>query len=315
MDQQGAQVAVATFADPADALLAATRLNAWRQSQPGGEVPGRLELLAVPHRSDKGRCRHRTHAWRGCKSLADLAGFMPGNNPSFDSIDALAQPIDVVEQATDRRSRLVGQQLRLQLVHTPPQLVHLPDAHANNKAELAKQAARGIDCGRPLPNQKGPDPVQDQDALLLEGLDRHEPHAWPTGGLADGLSVGCVGLVTLDVGFHVLRWDQAHFVAKPNQLPRPMVSTRARLHGDQAARLLGEEGYQRATSQLAPKHGVAGCINAMELKDGFGEVEADRDNGHDGVLLVTWLRWKPARSGNRPGRSMPSNGRFSAHAT
>jgi hypothetical protein len=25
-----------------------------------------------------------------------------------------------------------------------------------------------------------------------------------------------------------------------------------------------------ATSQLAPKHGVAGCINAMELKDGLG---------------------------------------------
>jgi hypothetical protein len=114
----------------------------------------------------------------------------------------------VIEQATDRLSRLVWQQLRLQLVHAPPQLVYFPDALADHKAKLAKQATRGINRGRPLSHQKGPDPVQHQDALLLARLDRNEPHVRSPDCLADGLGVGCIGLVTLDVGLHVLWWDR-----------------------------------------------------------------------------------------------------------
>ena len=44
-----------------------------RQPEPRGEVPGRLDLLAIPHRSDEGRCCQGAYAWRGCKSLADGA--------------------------------------------------------------------------------------------------------------------------------------------------------------------------------------------------------------------------------------------------
>ena len=132
---------------------------------------------------------------------------MPSENTGFDSSDTLAQAIDVIEQATDRLSRLVWQQLRLQLVHAFPQLVHFPDALADHKAELAKEATRGINRGRPLPHQKSSDPMQHQDALLLARLDRNEPHVRSADRLADGLGVGCVGLVALDVGLHVLGRD------------------------------------------------------------------------------------------------------------
>ncbi len=167
---------------------------------------------------------------------------MPGENTGFDSSDTLAQATDVVEQATERLSRLVWQQLRLQLIHAPSRLVHVPDALANHKAELAKEATRGINRGRPLPHQKSPDPVQHQDALLLARLDRNEPHVRSADCLADGLGVGCIGLVALDVGLHVLRRDQAHFVTKPDELPRPVVSTRTCFHAHQAGWLFGEEG-------------------------------------------------------------------------
>jgi hypothetical protein len=233
---------------------------------------------------------------------------MPGENTGFDSADALAQAIDVVEQTTDRLSRLVWQQLRLQFVHASPQFVYFPDALPDHKAELAKEATRGINRGRPLPHKKSPDPVQHQDALLLARLDRNEPHVRSADCLADGLGVGCIGLVALDVGLHVLRRDQAYFVTKPHKLPCPVVSTRTCFHAHQAGRQFGEEADELSTSQLAPKHGMTRRINAVDLEDRLCKIKADRDNGHSGALLGRGLTLKSARFGSRPGRSMPSSG-------
>jgi hypothetical protein len=53
----------------------------------------------------------------------------------------------------------------------------------------------------------------------------------------------------------------------------------------------------------------------VDLEDRFCEIKADRNNGHSGALLGSGLRLKSARFGNRPGRSMPSNGRCSEPAT
>jgi hypothetical protein len=53
---------------------------------------------------------------------------------------------------------------------------------------------------------------------------------------------------------------------KPDKLPRPMVSTRTCLHAHQAGWLFGEEGDEPSTGQLAPKNGVTGSINAVDLK-------------------------------------------------
>jgi hypothetical protein len=61
-----------------------------------------------------------------------------------------------------------------------------------------------------------------------------------------------------------------------------MVTARTCLHAHQAVRLFGEEGQQFAASQFSPKHGATGRIYTVNLKDGLGEIKADRDNGHDG---------------------------------
>jgi hypothetical protein len=139
--------------------------------------------------------------------------------------------------------------------------------------------------------------VHHQDALLLARLDWHEPHVGSADRLADRLGVSRVGLVALDVGLHVLRRDQTYFVTKTDKLPRPVMSARTRLHAHQAVGLFCEEGEEFAASQFAPKHSVPGCINAVNLEDRLCEIEANRDNGHDGALLGRWLRLKFARSG------------------
>ena len=124
--------------------------------------------------------------------------------------------------------------------------------------------------------------MQGEDALLLDALDGDEPHVRPTHGLADGLRVGRISLVAFDVGLYVLRRDQAHLVPEPDQLPRPVVGARARLHADHAGRLLREERQQIAAPQTTPENGMGGRINTVHLEDGLGEIKADREDGHGG---------------------------------
>jgi hypothetical protein len=65
--------------------------------------------------------------------------------------------------------------------------------------------------------------MQGKDALLLDRLDGHEAHVRSTYGFADRFRVRRVGLVALDVGFYVLRWDKADKVSEPAQLSCPVV--------------------------------------------------------------------------------------------
>ncbi len=91
--------------------------------------------------------------------------------------------------------------------------------------------------------------MQSQDALLLEALDRHEPHVRPGSGLADRRRVCCVVLLALlHKGPDRLRRDQLHLVSKPGQHARLMMRRAARLHDDRAGLLLVEKRDQLASS-------------------------------------------------------------------
>jgi hypothetical protein len=60
--------------------------------------------------------------------------------------------------------------------------------------------------------------MEHQAALLLGCLGRDEPHVCPGDRFADGLGVGRIILLTLDVGFHVGRRHQAHRMTERSEL-------------------------------------------------------------------------------------------------
>ena len=51
------------LADPTDALFSPACLDTRRQTEPGCEVAGGLELLAIAHLGDDRGGRHRTFTW------------------------------------------------------------------------------------------------------------------------------------------------------------------------------------------------------------------------------------------------------------
>jgi hypothetical protein len=60
--------------------------------------------------------------------------------------------------------------------------------------------------------------MQHQAALLLGSLGLYEPHVGPGDRFADGLGVGGIVLLPLDVGLHIDRRHQTHRVPQRLEL-------------------------------------------------------------------------------------------------
>src|SRR5215213_1695290 len=70
-------------------------------------------------------------------------------------------------------------------------------------------------------------------------------------------------ITRVDVGFDVLRRDQAHRMAKRGQFAGPMVSATAGFHGDLRRRQLGEKGDHLRAAEIDPQHRPVLLIDAM----------------------------------------------------
>jgi hypothetical protein len=84
--------------------------------------------------------------------------------------------------------------------------------------------------------------VQHDDGLLIYALRRHEPHVRSRYGLANGLGVGSVILIGLDVGLYELRSHQFHRVAESFKATGEEVRSAAGFHANQAGREICEVG-------------------------------------------------------------------------
>src|SRR6516164_6317717 len=115
-----------------------------------------------------------------------------------------------------------------------------------------------------------------QAALLLDRLDRNEPHIRPRDRFADRLRVGRVILLSFDIGLHVGRRYQAHGVAKRLKLASPVVRGGASFDANEARRKLREKSQDLPTLQLAADNHLPGRINAMHLENRLRDVETNR---------------------------------------
>lgn len=129
---------IATLADPSDVLLASARLDPRRQAEPGRDVTRRLELPSVADRGDDRAGRHRPHSRRRGEPLALGTGSMPSQDAGVDRRDLFVEGIDMGEQAVECPARFIGEQLGVEIVHMPTQLVDPLDALAGDDAELGQ---------------------------------------------------------------------------------------------------------------------------------------------------------------------------------
>src|SRR4051794_21463899 len=91
-------------------------------------------------------------------------------------------------------------------------------------------------------------------------------------------------LLPLDERLHVSRRNQPHLVPQLGVLACPVVSARARLHGDKTAGLRGEEGEHLIAPQLLAEQDRAGDTCRVCLEHVLGQIQSDRANFCHGRL-------------------------------
>jgi hypothetical protein len=160
-----------------------------------------------------------------------------------------------------------------------------------------------------LAHQQFAPAMQDQHALLLFALHRHETHGRPRHRFADRLGIGRVVLASLKVGLDITRRHQPDLMTERHQLAGPMVRSGAGLDADQAWCKVGEELREFRPSQLLANDNRAGAIDAVDLKYSLRNIQTNRGNLHSGRLLSLWRSQRP-----RFGTLMPeSRGRPPHH--
>ena len=181
----------------------------------------------------------------------------------------------------------IGQPFVIAITGDLEQLFNTSASDRGNDTELGKVSSDCVDDGRLLTNEQMACAMEHQAALLLGRLRRDEPHVCPGHRFADCFRVGRIVLLPLDVGFYVSRRHKAHRMPKRLQFARPIMRGGAGFDTDQAGRQFLEECQNVATLQLTPDYHLALRINAVDLKNRFGNVETDcRDRLHDWLLQI-----------------------------
>jgi hypothetical protein len=208
------------------------------------------------------------------------------DDPLLERADQRLAGLKLCRQYHQARPGIQRKSAIARIPHNCEQLLQPLATLIGNDAELSHVRAQCIDQLRALTHQLISHPVLHQLPLLLHGFDRHEPHGGSPHSLADGLGIGSIVLIALNVGLHVLGRHQPDLVAKLAQLASPMVSRGASFHANQARWQGLKERHHLAAPQLLPDDHFLIGVDAVNLEDVLGEIQTYRANLHvDGPLM------------------------------
>ena len=149
-----------------------------------------------------------------------------------------------------------------------------------DEPEFRQMRTQRVDQLCALADQQVSRSMQHQSRLLFCRLDRHEPHRWTRHGFANGSGIGGIALGALDVALHVAWRHHPDGMAEPRQLARPIMRRATGLHADQAGRDLAEKLDDLFAPQLPGNDDLPVLVDAVDLKDILGEINADGANLH-----------------------------------
>ena len=119
----------------------------------------------------------------------------------------------------------------------------------------------------------------------MSSRNRNKSHRRPTDRLADGLGVGCIMLVALDVRLYELRRHQLYRVAHVAEPPCPIVGAATTLHADQAGLDAREELHHFPPLERPLDPNFTSLIYTVDLESILCQVDANCRNLHDDASL------------------------------
>src|SRR5579864_7666123 len=270
---------VSHFRDPPQALLCASGMIFWRQTEPGGKVPSRLEAVCIRHTRGNRCSRDGTDSRNTCQPPADRIALVKGDNFFLEGFDPAFQSVQFRDNLLQRDARHARQPLVARVSDYRHKLQKL--ASRRYQPELADVRAQHIGKFGALADQLPPHPVQYENRLVLNAFDRHKAHVRPAHRFADRLRVNRVALAALDVGLDIGWRNEPNDMVQFCEFASPVVRTRASLKTDDApARQRREKLQHLGAPQTFAKYDTTRAIFRVYLKHVLRNIQTNRGNFH-----------------------------------
>ena len=276
LDQQGAQVVVATLGDAPEPGLAPGGVLAGHQAEPGAELARVGKLAEFAHAGDQSRRGGGANAQQRGRLARPRIGAYMGGNALVAACDLQIDVDPVQMRALQGQPCHAGDLVAGVLDHAGQHQAQRIGALGEDHSELGQQAADAVDQRRALFLEALAQTVHGQLALLLGRLDRHEAHVRATSGLADGSGIVGVVLASLArhaVGYDEVASDQPGIQAQYAQPAGHVVRTATSLHRhDTSVRQFGAPGKGPIHRHGLGQYDAALRIDRVHLADPLGQI-------------------------------------------
>src|SRR5229473_5065322 len=316
LDEQDAQVAIATLRYLAENYAIPSRGLLGDKPQPSGEVAAFAERIAIANGSYHCAGDDRPDPRHAHQPLATGIPARDGFDLARQALDALIEPAPVASQFLDRphhaRREDIGARTE-DLGELSPQETQ---ALADCNAALQEEGADLVDDAGALADQALAHAIQRLQVELFGRLGGNELHRRALNGFGDRLGIAEVVLLPLGIRTHVLRRHQPGIVTKHPEPATEVMGADAGFHADQARRNVRESCLHLATRPLLPQRNCAPVIEAHDVERVLADIDANHGNRsveflRHGVLLALVAPMPallPGGAGARPDHSITGHG-------
>ncbi len=179
MYQQGSEVGVATLADTKQILFTTAGMLFGNQAQPCRHLSAAVKVLGITDGGDQRTGCDRSNAWYLCELGTDLAAAMPGLNLHFKFTDLAIQFLKMVQQPLNEYPKRARQLVACIFNKFRNPCGDVTNALWDDQPEFTKKTADLVGLGSARLHKTLTDPVQCQNRLLLNVLDRNKTHIRP----------------------------------------------------------------------------------------------------------------------------------------
>ena len=285
VDQEHAQVRIASLADRPEPACLTTGAFSRRQTEETGEMPAAGKAKNRTNKADE-RCRRNQADSRDREQPLDhwdLGG--QDSQLALGSLDALFKLTDLQASLGKCQSERIGDGALGVLDHCPCLGDHMVSAHWQEQSELAKDPADEIDPGRAVRDPGRAQPVQTSQSLLGNGLDGNWVDVLVPVSFEQALGIAAVGLVPSHIASDVTRGQEQNLVSELLDLASPEVRCAAGLEKDESGLALGEEAQEALAGNPVRLGHLAWMVRDGDLEDVLCQVNSDRSRLHGGLLL------------------------------